>query len=649
MVKHVGLYAMSVYALTSTVSPLLMEGLMPSKTRRTSWTPHAEHSPNSPGRVVDEQHGLLMGAAPRRRLIDQVLNDRTERNAVKSSTAAQESERPQVQVQSYGASIRTGNTQPMPSTDAYTDAVNKAPLDMSQSQVWAQREVVAAEADILMERARAEKASAKVLALENKLKIAQEVAALSISKPVASNHLEPRPESLRVPTDSIQAELGSSTRSADDKTESDGVIQALKDKLSAQTAESAKVIAAQAVKLIAMETQLQEFEIDLSCAREQCKSQAARLQEQTSENGQRVFFEKKSQLLQMEVDDLKDKLNSVSAREEEVKSTYTNEVDQAMQARTRAEKEVAVVQAQAKTAEAELERLKRELASKGQNEARAYDEVAQARTWAQNEVAAAEALTRAAREEVENLKAQRMEDSSSGPKALDEAVEARSRALQEVAAANAKIKAIESENESLKEKLASQDPSNTKALEEAVTARVRLEKEAATAEMQAKAAKIEIDGLKSELASREPTDTKAQAEIAEARKWAEEKAKSSEAQMKAAQLETESLKKKIASQASSEAKALAEATEKSHAWAEKEVAVAKAEAKAASEASAKLLKEVEAKAAANSSGSTEDRSAMEAQVTAKAEKVAKLCMTLQSEVQRLKAELASERSEKGSS
>jgi hypothetical protein len=648
MVKQIALYAVSVSLLTSRVSPLVVEGLVPFKTRRTNWTPHAEHSPNSPGRVVDEQHGLLMGAAPRRRLIDQVLNDRTERNMIKSSTTAQESAKAQVQVQSYGAAMRTDHTQLMPGIDAYKDALNKATVDMSQSQAWAQREVAAAEADILMEKARAEEASAKVSALESKLKIAQEAAAFSMSNPTAHTSAEPRPETLRAPIDSLQAESTSSSRFADE-TESDGVIQSLRDKLSAQSAESAKVIAAQAVKLISMETQMQEVEIALNRAREQGKSQAARLEEQTSENGQRIFFEKKSQLLQIEVEDLKKRLTTYLSREEEVKSTFSKEVDEAMKARARAENEAAVVHAQAKAAGAEVERLKIELASRGQNEARAFDEVAQARTWAQNEVAAAEALTSAARDEIEHLKAQRLADSTSGTKALHDAVEARSRALQEVAAAEARVKAIESENESLREKLASQEPRNVKTLEEAVTARLKLEKEAATAEMQAKAAKIEIENLKSELNSREPRETKAQAEIAEARKWAEEKVKSSEAQVKAAQAETESLKKKIASQASSEAKALAEATEKSRAWAEKEVAAAKAEAKAASEASAKLLKEVEAKVAANTSGTTEDYSAMEAQVTAKAEKVAKLCMTLQSEVQRLKAELASERDEKGSS
>jgi chromosome segregation protein len=161
----------------------------------------------------------------------------------------------------------------------------------------------------------------------------------------------------------------------------------------------------------------------------------------------------------------------------------------------------------------------------------------------------------------------------------------------------------------------------------------------------------EVEGLKKKLISIAASGVEARsavakdlAEAVEARAWAEKEVAAAEAQAKAARAEIENLKKELASQAPSRARALAEAAE-ARTWAEKEVAAAKAESKSASEAPAQLLKVTEAKAAAaTSNGSSDERSVMEAQVAAKAEKVARLCMTLQSEVQRLKAELASERS-----
>jgi hypothetical protein len=481
-------------------------------------------------------------------------------------------EKPQANVQSVKAEAKMKALKTVLDSDAaaHAEALAKAAAEVVQARVWAQHEVAAAEAETQLERARAAEASSQVLHLENELKVAQS-AALATSSVTARTAMEPQLEFLQEHVVSLQAELAL-------------VTQAL-------AWAQKKVTAAEAG------TQLD-------------RARAA---------------EASSQVLQLE-----EELKKVQAA---ALSTF------GVSARTAMESQLTALQEHVVSLEAELASSLVSADAKAAADGVIKSLKAQLSAQA---AASASAITAQAAKlmSLENLLENRARESEI---TLKDATE-QGKLWQESFAA---LK--ESSNEADSQVAALRQQSK-EALTATATATATADKQRANFE-QREQLLAEVEGLKKKLISIAASGVEARsavakdlAEAVEARAWAEKEVAAAEAQAKAARAEIENLKKELASQAPSRARALAEAAE-ARTWAEKEVAAAKAESKSASEAPAQLLKVTEAKAAAaTSNGSSDERSVMEAQVAAKAEKVARLCMTLQSEVQRLKAELASERS-----
>jgi hypothetical protein len=580
-------------------------------------------TPEQPGEEYDEDAAAAERASiwrPRA----QVNNDRSERNIIRSAALtmqpplkAQLNEKPQANVQIVNAEDKMKALKTVLDSDAaaHAEALAKATTEVVQARAWAQHEVAAAEAETQLERARAAEASSQVLHLENELKVARS-AALATSSVTAQTAMEPQLELLQEHVVSLQVELALVTQA----------------RACAQKKVTAAEAGTQLDRAWAAEVSSQVLQLE----EELKKVQAAALS--TFGVSARTAMESQLKALQEHVVSLQAELASslVSA---DAKAAADG-VIKSLKAQLSAQ---AAASASAITAQAEkLMSLENLLENRAQeSDITLKDATEQGKLW-QESFAALKESSDEADSQVAALRQQSKDELTATATATADKqranFEQREKLLAEVEGLKKKLISIAASGVEARSAVA-------KDLAEAVEARAWAEKEVAAAEAQAKAARAEIESLKKELASQAPSRARALAEAAEARTWAENKVAAAEAQAKAAKAETERSKTELVSQASSGAKALVEAAERARAWAEKEVAAVKAESKSASEASAQLLKVTEAKAAAaTSNGSSEERSVMEAQVAAKAEKVARLCMTLQSEVQRLKAELASERS-----
>jgi hypothetical protein len=206
------------------------------------------------------------------------------------------------------------------------------------------------------------------------------------------------------------------------------------------------------------------------------------------------------------------------------------------------------------------------------------------------------------------------------------------------------------ETESLKTELASKaaslvdaETAVAEAVAGAVEARAWAEKEVACADAEATAAEARATVATTQVSKVQNALEKALAMEATARTTKEAEDRNIEkARVTTLQAKIESLQAELKSEAFARVRA-DEFAVKAVAGAENEVAAAKAESKAVSEMAAQMMKAAEANiAAVTSNGSSEARSALEAKVAAKAEKVAMLCIKLQDKVESLQAELEAE-------